>query len=89
MKIYKDLPDTDELIKVLLSYGHSINMILVDYHISTYGRSVKACYYSTDGLIENNKMIGIYVDMEDNILVQIDHDIIEYENFKKRYLKNG
>lgn len=86
MIIYKDLPKADELLKVLLSYGHSINMSLVDYHESVYGRSVKACYYSTDGLIENNKIISIYVSNDNyNILVQIDNDIIEYEKFKKRY----
>lgn len=86
MKICKDLPKTEELLKVLLSYGHSINMSLVDYHESIYGRSVKACYYSTDGLIENNTIIGIYVDNDtDNILVQIGNDIIDYEKFKKRY----
>lgn len=86
MIIYKDLPKTEELLKVLLSYGNSINMTLIDYHECVYGRSVKACYYSTDGLIENNTMIGIYVDNENNILVQIGNDIIDYEKFKKRYL---
>lgn len=86
MIIYKDLPKTEELLKVLLSYGRSINMSLVDYHEYVYGRSVKACYYSTDGLIENNKIIGIYVSNDNyNVLVQIDNDIIEYEKFKKRY----
>lgn len=87
MITYKDLPKTEELLKVLLSYGHVINMSLVDYHEFVYARSVKACYYSTDGLIENNKIIGIYVSNDNhNILVQIDNDIIEYEKFKKRYL---
>ena len=85
MIIYKDLPKTEELLKVLLSYGNSINMTLVDYHEFVYGRSVKACYYSTNGLIENHTMIGIFV-TNDNILVQIGDDIIEYEKFKKRYL---
>lgn len=86
MIIYKDLPKTEELLKVLLSYGHSIHMSLVDYHESVYGRSVKACYYSTDGLIENNKIIGIYISNDnDKILVQIGNDIIDYEKFKKRY----
>lgn len=84
MITYKDLPKTEELLKVLLSYGNSINMTLVDYHENVYGRSVKACYYSTDGLIENNTMIGIYVNNDNsNILVQIGNDIIEYEKFKK------
>lgn len=83
----KDLPKTEELLKVLLSYGYIINMSLVDYHESVYGRSVKACYYSTDGLIENNKIIGIYVDNDiGTTLVQIDDDIIDYEKFKKEVL---
>lgn len=86
MIIYKDLPKTEELLKVLLSYGHSINMTLVDYHEVVYGRFVKACYYSTDGLIENNKIISIYVSNDNkNILVQIDDNTILYSEFKKRY----
>ena len=90
MKIHKELPKTEELIKVLLSYGHSINMSLVDYHENVYGRSVKARYYSTDGLIENNKIIGIYIDNDiDTIFVQIDDDIIDYVTFKEEVFIDG
>lgn len=81
-----ELPNTKEIINVLLSYGEHIDMILTDYHHIVYCRRIIAAYYVTDGIKETYKQISIYV-RDDNITVQIDNDIMSYRNFKKRYCK--
>lgn len=79
-----ELPDTKEIMRILLLYGESIKMTLVNYNHSIYARKVTVLYYVTDGLRETYKTICIY-STDNNILVQIDEDILSYTNFKKRY----
>ena len=79
-----ELPDTKEIMSILLLYGESIKMTLVNYSHSIYARKITALYYVTDGLRETYKTICIY-STDNNILVQIDEDILSYTNFKKRY----
>lgn len=79
-----ELPDTKEIMSILLLYGESIKMTLVNYNHSIYARKIMALYYLTDGLRETYKTICIY-STDNNILVQIDEDILSYTNFKKRY----
>ena len=83
----RELPETKEIISVLLSYGDSTNMILIDYNHAVYGRKITAMYYITDGLLETYKTISIFA-WHDQILVQIDEDVMSYEKFKEVYM-NG
>lgn len=79
-----ELPETKEIMSILLKYGKNIKMTLVNYSHSIYARKVTALYYITDGLRETYKTICIY-STNDNILVQIDNNTILYSEFKKRY----
>ena len=79
-----ELPKTKEIMSILLIYGESIKMTLVNYNHSIYARKVTALYYVTDGLRETYKTICIY-STNNNILVQIDDNITLYSEFKKRY----
>ena len=79
-----ELPETKEIMSILLIYGESIKMTLVNYSHSIYARKITALYYVTDGLRETYKTICIY-STNNNILVQIDDNIILYSEFKKRY----
>ena len=81
-----ELPNTEEIINLLLSFGKHIDKTLIDYHHNVYGRKITATYYVTDGLRETYKTISIYI-KDDNILVQIDNNIITYTRFKMRYSK--
>lgn len=78
-----ELPETKEIMSILLLYGENIKMTLVNYSHSIYARKVTALYYVTDGLRETYKTICIY-STNDNILVQIDDNIFLYSEFKKR-----
>lgn len=78
------LPETNEIINVLLSFGKSIDATLINYDHSVYARKITAMYYSTDGLIENYTTISIFV-YSDVILVQIDDDVCTYDRFKEAY----
>lgn len=80
-----ELPETKEIINVLLSFGESINEKLIDYGHNVYGRSITAMYYSTDGLIENYTTIKIFINGDGVIVVQIDDDICTYKRFKEAY----
>lgn len=82
-----ELPDTKEIINILLSYGDYINMTLTVYHHDVYCKRIIATYYVTDGLMETFKTISIFV-KDNNILVQTEKSekyLMTYDNFKKRY----
>ncbi len=81
----QELPNTKEIIKVLLSFGKSINSTLVHYNHKVYDRKITVMYYSTDGLIENYTMIGIFINLAGVIVVQVNDDIYSFDRFKEEY----
>ena len=80
-----ELPETKEIINVLLSFGESKEETLIDYHHDVYGQKITATYYSTDGIIENYKTIIIFINDDNVLVVQIDDVIITYNRFKGAY----
>lgn len=82
---FQELPNTEEIIRVLLSFGKSINATLIDYNHNVYCQKITARYYSTDGLIENYTTICIFINFTGVIVVQIDDDICTYNRFKGVY----
>ena len=80
----QELPETKEIINVLLSFGKSIGATLINYNHNAYARKITAMYYSTDGLIENYTTISIFI-FAGVIVVQIDDDVYTYDRFKEEY----
>lgn len=60
METFTDLPETKELLTVLLNLGEQEHMVLIGYRNFVYCRRVMAEYYATDGIIETRKMLSIH-----------------------------